>query len=459
LDNIKGKIDMTDSPVVVIKKRSLNTAEKDFQFSPKLDHLSGSVLDYYQNAWQTYKKMSFPTTKDEPWRRTDISPLNIESFLEGKNEQIDKIPGELLEPLTDAQHGGEILITPGYSKVTVDQKLLDQGVIFTDLRTAVDKYPVLLEKVMGKVINVSEDKFGALAGAMAKDGIFLYVPENVKISSPLHSLFWASGENQAFFSHYVVCLEKGAQVTYVHESSSQANEINQSMHSGLMEIFVGQEANLTFVELQSWGENIWNFTHERINVERNGNVDWIFGSLGSHVTKNFSDLMLTGEGSTGKMSGFYFTQGKQHLDHDTQQYHLAPHTTSDLLFKGALIGESQSVWQGMIYVAPNASKADGYQSNRNLILDRRAKADSIPGLEILTDDVRCTHGATVGKIDQDQVFYLESRGLPKNEAERLIVEGFFDPIMQRIPFEGVKNRFQHAILEKMQGFHTDIIEK
>jgi Fe-S cluster assembly protein SufD len=146
------------------------------------------------------------------------------------------------------------------------------------------------------------------------------------------------------------------------------------------------------------------------------------------------------------------------LDHDTQQNHLAPHTTSDLLFKGALVGESQSVWQGMIYVAKNATKTDGYQTNRNLILDRRAKADSIPGLEILTDDVRCSHGATVGKIDQEQVYYLESRGLQRTEAERLIVEGFFDPIMQRIPFEGVKNRFQRAIIDKMKYFHADAVE-
>ena len=210
-----------------------------------------------------------------------------------------------------------------------------------------------------------------------------------------------------------------------------------------------------FVELQSWGENVWNFTHERINVERDGTVDWIFGAVGSQLTKNFSDLNLVGEGSTGKMSGFYFTHGHQHLDHDTQQNHLAPHTTSDLLFKGALVGKSRSVWQGMIYVAPNASKSDGYQANRNLILDKKARADSIPGLEILTDDVRCTHGATVGKIDPAQTFYLESRGLPRADAERLIVEGFFDPIMQRIPFEGVRNRFQRAIIDKMRDYHSE----
>jgi Fe-S cluster assembly protein SufD len=149
------------------------------------------------------------------------------------------------------------------------------------------------------------------------------------------------------------------------------------------------------------------------------------------------------------MSGFYFAEKDQHLDHDTQQYHLAPHTTSDMLFKGALVGKSRSVWQGMIYVAPGAVKTDGYQANRNLILSQDARADSIPGLEILADDVRCTHGATVGRIDEGEIFYLMSRGIPRKTAERIITEGFFDPIMQRIPYEGVRNRLFSEIIRKM----------
>jgi Fe-S cluster assembly protein SufD len=215
-----------------------------------------------------------------------------------------------------------------------------------------------------------------------------------------------------------------------------------------VEIIVDENASLRFVELQSWGKNVWNFSHERVSVGRNGNLDWIFGAIGSRLTKNFSELDLVGEGATGRMSGFYFTDGNQHLDHDTQQNHLAPHTTSDLLFKGALKGHSRSVWQGMIYVAVGAEKTDGYQANRNLILSPDARADSIPGLEILADDVRCTHGATVGNLEEEPLFYIKSRGIPDKEAERLLVEGFFDPVMQRIPFEGVRNRFQHAIHEK-----------
>jgi Fe-S cluster assembly protein SufD len=246
----------------------------------------------------------------------------------------------------------------------------------------------------------------------------------------------------------LVYVDEGAALTYVHESASP-DETGHTLAVGNVEIQVAAGASLRFVELQSWGRHVWNFSYERIRLARDASLDWIFGAIGSRLTKNFMELDLAGAGANGRMSGFYFADGSQHLDHDTQQNHLAPHTSSDLLFKGALKGRSRSVWQGMIYVAPGAEKTDGYQANRNLILSPDARADSIPGLEILADDVRCTHGATVGQLEAEPLFYLRSRGIPRPEAERILVEGFFDPIMQRIPFEGVRERFQRAILKKM----------
>ena len=163
------------------------------------------------------------------------------------------------------------------------------------------------------------------------------------------------------------------------------------------------------------------------------------------------ELDLDGQGSSGRMSGLYFGDGSQLMDHDTQQNHNAPNTTSDLLFKGALVGKARSVWQGMIYVDPVAQKTDGFQANRNLLLNRDARADSIPGLEILADDVRCTHAATISKLDEEPIFYLMSRGLPRREAERLAVDGFFAPIMDRIPFETVRERLKASIDHKLLG--------
>jgi Fe-S cluster assembly protein SufD len=443
---------MTIAPVIIKRKhQSQELVEKNFKFTPDFASLNERSLPSREAAWRSYSALPFPTTKEEAWRRTDLANLPVESFSVGRGVQDSgsEISSQLLVPIADGEHGGQIIINNGRVTTKLDKDLAAQGVIFTDLKTAWQNHPEIMVKYSEKLNQEEKDKFAALATAMAENGILLYVPKFVKVASPLHSLLWVSGENLAHFSKMVILLDEGSEVTYVHESASSGSEKIDSMHSGIMDINVGPGATLRFVELQSWGENIWNFTHERVNVERDGNIEWIFGALGSKVTKNFSDLNLVGEGSTGKVSGFYFTHGKQHLDHDTQQNHLARNTTSDLLYKGALVGESRSVWQGMIYVAKNASETDGYQANRNLLLSENSRADSIPGLEILTDDVRCTHGATVGKIDPEELFYLESRGLPHEDAERLIVEGFFDPIMQRIPFEGVRNRFQRAILEKL----------
>ncbi|HSO28023.1 MAG TPA: Fe-S cluster assembly protein SufD [Anaerolineales bacterium] len=450
---------MAERIVVTRKGRGQRAAGREFAFTrDMIPALSGNgtipetVKTYAAEAWQAYESLPMPTTKDEPWRRTDLRGLQAGTFRlpqAGEYKDLPAAPAELLKPLAGEEHGGQIVLLPGGVRRDLSPELAEQGVIFTDLATARRDYPEILQKVMGQIVRPSEGKFAALAAALAPAGVLIYVPRGVQVAQPLHSVLWGPGVDLAYFSHIMVWVEEGASLTYVHENASETEAEGQTLHSGIVELYVGPGANLRFVELQSWGEHVWNFSHERVRVERDGNLDWIFGAIGSRLTKNFSDLELVGAGATGRMSGFYFTDGDQHLDHDTQQNHMAPNTTSDLLFKGALRENSRSVWQGMIYVAPGAQKTDGYQANRNLVLSSKARADSIPGLEIMADDVRCTHGATVGKIDPDEVFYLRSRGMPYSTAERLIVEGFFDPIMQRIPFEDVRARFQHAILEKL----------
>ncbi len=448
-----------ETPKIVTRaRRREEAAIKDFAFSAEMMRLTGvseALKTYRQRAWQTFASLPMPTTKDEPWRRTDLRGLQSDLFIiPGEDAHLDlaPLPEYLTRPIADRAHGGEVILLPGGAQVSLAPELVRQGVVFTDLKTAERDYASILDQVIGKVVRPEEGKFAALAASLASTGVLLYVPRGVQIEQPLHSLLWGPGTGLAHISHILVWLEDGASLTYVHEYASPTEQ-GQTLHTGLVEVYVGAGANLRFVELQSWGENVWNFTHERARVEKDGNLDWVFGAIGGKLTKNFADLDLAGSGSWGRMSGFYFTDGTQHLDYDSQQNHLAPNTTSDLLFKGALIDASRVVWQGMIYVAPGAAKTDGYQANRNLVLSREARADSIPGLEILADDVRCTHGATVGKIDQDQVFYLRARGIPKVEAERLIVEGFFDPIMQRIPFEGVRERFQESIQNKMAVYH------
>lgn len=449
----------SEKPQIVTRARRAETpVVQKFSFSRDqipADGVSPKLVEFRQRAWEQFEALPMPVTTDEAWRRTDLRSLSAESFrIPTQDAYLDlaALPDHLLKPMADGDHAGEVILMPGGAQVRLADELSRQGVIFTDLRSAEKRFPAILDKFIAKaLVKPSEGKFAALSLALANTGVLLYVPRGVTVEQPLHSLLWAPGAGLAHISNVLVWLEDGASATLVHESASPT-ESGQSMHAGTVEIYVGGGANLRFVELQSFGEHIYNFTHERVQVENDGNLDWVFGAIGGLLTKNFSDLDLAGKGATGRMSGFYFTEHNQHLDYDSQQNHLAPNTTSDLLFKGALVDKSRAVWQGMIYVAPGAQKTDGYQANRNLILSREARADSIPGLEILADDVRCTHGATVGKIDRDQVFYLRARGIPKLEAERLIVEGFFDPIMQRIPFEGVRQRFQEAIHEKMASY-------
>lgn len=450
---------MEKRTVVTRTSRAQPVVSREFAFTREMipalngDGYPEFVRAYRQRAWEAFERTPMPTITEEAWRRTDIRGLQAGTFRLPDLEPAQSLPAapaELLHPIADEAYSGQILMQPGRTEATLDTRLANKGVIFTDLATAERQHPEVLEKILGQVVHPEEGKFAALVGALAQTGVLLYVPRGIQLDQPLQSILWGPGAGLGYISHLLVWVDDGASLTYVHEAASYTEPQGQTLHAGLVEIHVGAGASLRFVELQSWGEHVWNFSHERARVERDGTLDWIFGALGSHLTKNFSDLDLLGQGASGRMSGFYFTDGTQHLDLDTQQNHLAPHTTSDLLYKGALKDRSRSVWQGMIYVAPGAQKTDGYQANRNLTLSSKARADSIPGLEILADDVRCTHGATVGKIDPELVFYLKSRGIPQADAERLVVEGFFDPIMQRIPYEGVRTRFLDAIQEKLR---------
>jgi Fe-S cluster assembly protein SufD len=245
-------------------------------------------------------------------------------------------------------------------------------------------------------------------------------------------------------------LEEGAQIDYLHENLSPTLADDAS-YVGAIELIVGDEAILRFVNLQDWGRTMFDFSHQRARVGNSGQLDWITGQMGGRLIKAFMEIELDGKGSWGRMSGLYFPDGQQFMDLDTQQNHNAPYTTSDLLFKGVLKDEARSVWQGMIKALPGAQKTDGFQANRNMLLSEDARADSIPGLEIQADDVRCTHAAAIGQIDDELIYYLMSRGIPRNEAEKLIVDGFFVPVLDRIPFENVRDRMMAYVEFKLLG--------
>lgn len=440
---------MSSSPKVKRKRIVRRSTSAEFQFSTRQVAQASEVLkepewlrERRKSAWKAWESLPLPTVKDEPWRRTDIRNIPADRFAARPSDN-GRVDPALLRPQPS------LLLHPGHDpKLANLTEIGDERVVFADWATAVREHEELLRKHLGSVVPDDEGKFSALAAALATDGVLVYVPSGVLLEVPLHSTLWAPGSDLAVFSRVLIVIEDGASATVVHEMASPGGE-ESSLHAGIVEISVGRGAQLNFVEIQDWGDHVWNFTHERARVGRDGQMNWIFGAVGSRLTKNFSELTLDGQGAEGRWTGFYFADGIQHLDHDTQQNHLAPNTTSDLLFKGALVDRSRSVWQGMIYVAPSAQHTDGFQANRNLILSKRARADSIPGLEILADDVRCTHGATISQLEEEPIFYLMSRGIPREEAERLVVEGFFASVMKRIPLESVRDQFEKMIDRKL----------
>jgi len=401
-------------------------------------------------AWAVYESLPMPTTNDEEWRRSDLRRFKLNEMGPSLNGHgsAEVVPSYLGEQLTEEVVGGTLVQVDGVTtKYELSDELKAQGVIFCDMHTAVAEHGDLVRKYfMTQAVKVDEGKFAALHGAFWRGGTFLYVPKNVRAAAPLHSVLWST--NGKSFSHTLVVLDTGSEAIFMDEYASATGD-KPGFHNGAVELLVGDIASLIYASLQDFGTNVWQINHERGRVGRDAKLDWVTSAMGTRFTKAFQTVELDKQGGWARMSGIFFTQGRQHFDLDTQQNHNAPNTVSDLLYKGALRDRSRSVWQGMIKALPNAQKIDGFQANRNLMLDKQSRADSIPGLEIEADDVRCTHASTVGKLDDEEIFYLMSRGIARQTATRMVVQGFFDPIMQRIPFERLRDRIANRILEKV----------
>lgn len=416
------------------------------------------LRDFRAKAWETYESLPMPTTNDEAWRRTDYRQINWDSagVIQAPNGvNLEMIPAENRAPLIGEEQGGLICWVDGalvHSEINAN--LSAQGVLLMDLRQAAREHEALVkEHFFTKAVLPDEGKFAALNAAAWTHGVFIYVPKNVHVELPLHSIFYNS-QPSAAIGHVLVVLERGAEATILQEFLSPDAQADAS-YIGATEILVGDDANLKYVGLQNWGHHTYEFSHQRARVGRNAQLDWVVGNMGSKLTKAFLEILIDGRGAWSRMSGMAFLDEQQFVDQDTLQVHNAPDTTSDLLFKTALTQEARSVWQGMIKVVQGAQKSDGFQKNENLLMRNTARADSIPGLEIEADDVRCTHAATVGKLEEEPVYYLQTRGLPRIEAERLIINGYFWDVLERIPFEDIRQRLLEDADRKLLKGYAD----
>ena len=431
-------------------------SEKGFSFTPETikEKTKDPTLlhEHRSEAWNIYQKLDFPSNQDEAWRRTSLTGLDLGGLQLpngkplGDFTEIDAgkiLSDEIISGFTSA------FLSPQGVKIKNPTKDPQTGLIIESLDVAATKHPDLVSKILGKVVTPGDGKFAAAAGAFSKVGLFIYVPKGLHVEDPVAAISLSPWEKTANFYQILIYLEEGSSLTFLYESISPEGLKEPLLTAENLEIIVGPNANLKVIDLQSYGRSVWSFGHKKAVVEQDGNLEWEVGALGSHLSKHFVSIDLVGKGAEGRVAGLFFTDQDQHIAYNTIQRHLAPWTTSDLLFKGALSGKSRSVWRGMIYVAPGAQHIDGYQANRNLILDPGARSDSIPGLEILNNDVRCTHGSTVGKIDQEQLFYLLSRGIPRAEAEVLIIQGFFHDIFSRYAVPEVKDRVWESIEEQL----------
>ena len=380
------------------------------------------VEDERQDTWNKAKAFPFPSRKHDDWRWVNFGDLDLESLN--------------VEPIqTNITASNVVKIINAHQSNVADVEILEQLEATREIK--------------------NEDSFTAINQALADEVIIIQVPENKRLDETIHIRHHFSGANSAAFTRCLIKVDKGAEAKVIVKFSSDEDLSQQAFFSYRMDVWVEQGARLELIETQEFGKQVNFISHEHAQCAQNAHLNWNYIALGSKNSKSFITVDLNGSGAETLMNGVYFSGTGQLINLDTQQNHNAPNAHSDLLYKGAVIGEGMAVWEGMIYVDYEAQKTDSYQSNRNLILDDRAEIKTIPGLEINANDVSCSHGATVGRLNDDELFYSQSRGIPMREAEKLIVEGFFAEVLSKSGDEALVESFLLRISDKFKTNRVD----
>jgi Fe-S cluster assembly protein SufD len=413
------------------------------------------LRDQRMRAHAVYAGTPLPTTRLEEWRYTDIRKvlkLDAFSFAEERGPVTDEaaLPAGLRARLDEAGEHSARLVQVDASVVLreLPQELAAQGVIFTSLEAASREHAALVQKHFGTAITPDDGKFAALSSAFWTGGAFLYVPRDVRVEVPMRVYRWISEGGTTALGRLLVVAEQGAQVAVVDDLGSD-DLGTTSLSVGAAEIFADEGAVVVYTQVQRFGRGVVHLATDRLVAGRDAKITTLYTSFGADVARADVQCRLRAPGSHVDMLGLYIADGSQHFDNQTLQDHIAPHASSNLLFKGALNDSGRSVFRGLIRVHPKAQRTDAYQTNRNLILSDRARADSLPNLEIQADDVRCSHAATVGQLDEEEVFYLLSRGIPQPEAVRLVVFGFFGEVLEQLPLQDVRQELLRVVERKL----------
>ncbi|MBN2002403.1 MAG: Fe-S cluster assembly protein SufD [Anaerolineae bacterium] len=409
-------------------------------------------------AWAQYRELPLPPLAAEAWRRTPIARYPWDSLRVG-------ISGPEFQSLSDLplcwhnnlspedQVSGTLVHCNGVrAYAAMRREDAANGVVFEGLHRALNTHGEIVRRYWQNGVSSSDfDKFTALNAALWHGGTFLYVPEGVRVSRPLQSLVSCDGESGSTLHHTLIIAEKGSHVTLIQDRVSQ--ERQSELNVEVVEIYAEAGAWVRYISLQHWGMQRYSVSVQNVQLKQDANLVWLNGALGGKMSKDFLRTTLVEEGARALMHGFTYAVDHQHIDQSTYQHHCAPNTHSDLLFRTVLRDAARTVFYGMIRAEREAVAMEGYQANHNLLLSReegaeRAHAHAIPGLEILCDDVKCSHGATLSRINPEQLFYLQGRGLPREEAERLIVQGFMRSIIERIPLALMRENLEAEIAER-----------
>ena len=395
----------------------------------KIDRMEPEWLyRFRKDGWEFYHDSPLPDHSTNVWRYTDPNMF----ILDKPELHFDRLPS---------------FSSYLNSKMNLNPEIENNGVILNNLYAAVRDNQDIAEKYFGQLVGSNFGKFEALNLALWNVGMFLYIPNNIILEKPIH--LHRHPTNDITFQRLLVIVGENAQATIIYDYSPEPNS-PCGITNNVVELFAGDSANVRYVNIQRLDSKAMTYLTTRAQIEQNSNLNSVFGSVGSGVTKANIGAILNGRGGNSRMYGIVFGNGKQHFDYHTAQHHKASESFSNLNFKVVLKEKARSIYTGLIRIEKETANCQAYQENRNLLLNLGTKADSIPELEILTDQVICTHGATMGPIDPEMVFYLKSRGVSENEAVQMIVAGFVEPMLNEMP-QDIGNIMRNLVEEKLMG--------
>ena len=414
----------------------------------ELRELPDWFLDQQRAAWQQFESLPQPTRKDQPWRFSNVGLLNLEPYNISGPLSADDRKNVLKYSRGLEQCAGRVIFANDQliERDVVSEDLKKRGVIFQPLERAMVEHADLFRKYfMSTEATLGSAKFAALHKALVSSGTFLFVPRGVQIEQPIEIFHWLRHDNMAIFPHLLLVTDELAKVTVIEHFRS-CSRIAPGFACGVNDLIAGPGAKVTYVCAQEWASNVIALQMNSTIVDHDASATSLNLHLGGRYSRFESLSRLIGEGARSDLLAVAVARDQQEFDARTLQDHISPHTASDLLYKNALDDRARTIFGGLIRVEPHAHFTDAYQKVRNLLLSDDAEANSMPGLEILADNVRCTHGATSGQIEEDQLFYLRSRGIPTKVAQRLLVTGFLDEVIQRLNHPATADHL-HRLIE------------